>query len=159
MSEDASLITRWSALDRLHRRIDATVERRLHQRLGLGVSEFRALTALDSGEAEARTLQLRDLATQVGLSQSATSRLVIRLRDRGLITTSTPAHDHRSDDIRPFRQAHLNWFWGSYTAVYLGVAAAAYDELRRVVQARRPTAFLLCVLVFSLRSLRSRFAF
>jgi alkylation response protein AidB-like acyl-CoA dehydrogenase len=42
-----------------------------------------------------------------------------------------------SDDIRPFRQAHLNWFWGSYTAVYLGVAAAAYDELRRVVQGRR----------------------
>ena len=26
----------------------------------------------------------------------------------------------RSDDIRPFRLAHLNWFWGSYTAVYLG---------------------------------------
>ena len=39
----------------------------------------------------------------------------------------------RSDDIRPFRQAHLNWFWGSYTAVYLGVAQAAYDEVRRVV--------------------------
>ena len=22
----------------------------------------------------------------------------------------------RSDDIRPFRLAYLNWFWGSYTA-------------------------------------------
>jgi alkylation response protein AidB-like acyl-CoA dehydrogenase len=30
-----------------------------------------------------------------------------------------------TDDLRPFRLAHLNWFWGSYTAVYLGVAAAA----------------------------------
>ena len=47
----------------------------------------------------------------------------------------------RSDDIRPFRLAHFNWFWGSYTAVYLGVAAAAYDELRRVVQARRPEGY------------------
>lgn len=47
----------------------------------------------------------------------------------------------RSDDIRPFRQAHLNWFWGSYTAVYLGVAGAAYDEVRRVVQARRPEGY------------------
>src|SRR3954467_11614154 len=47
----------------------------------------------------------------------------------------------RSDDIRPFRLAHLNWFWGSYTAVYLGVAAAAYDEVRRVVQARRPEGY------------------
>ncbi len=46
-----------------------------------------------------------------------------------------------SDDIRPFRLAYLNWFWGSYTAVYLGVAAAAYDELRRVVQARQPAGY------------------
>jgi alkylation response protein AidB-like acyl-CoA dehydrogenase len=47
----------------------------------------------------------------------------------------------RSDDIRPFRHAYLNWFWGSYTAVYLGVAVAAYDELRRVVQARQPEGY------------------
>ena len=45
----------------------------------------------------------------------------------------------RSDDIRPFRLAYLNWFWGSYTAVYLGVAVAAYDELRRAMHARQPT--------------------
>src|SRR5258708_39296741 len=44
----------------------------------------------------------------------------------------------RSDDISPFRLAHLNWFWGSYTAVYLGVAGAAYDVVRRVAAARRP---------------------
>src|SRR5437764_1095804 len=47
----------------------------------------------------------------------------------------------RSDDIRPFRHAHLNWFWGSYTAVYLGVAAAAYDEIVRVVKARQPAGY------------------
>jgi alkylation response protein AidB-like acyl-CoA dehydrogenase len=45
------------------------------------------------------------------------------------------------DDIWPFRLAHLNWFWGSYTAVYLGVAAAAYDEVRRVVAARQPEGY------------------
>ena len=44
----------------------------------------------------------------------------------------------RADDMRAFRQAYLNWFWGSYTAVYLGVAAAAYQELIRVMQARQP---------------------
>jgi alkylation response protein AidB-like acyl-CoA dehydrogenase len=27
---------------------------------------------------------------------------------------------YRSDDMRAFRLAYLNWFWGSYTAVYLG---------------------------------------
>lgn len=46
-----------------------------------------------------------------------------------------------SDDTRLFRLTSLNWFWGSYTAVYLGVAQAAYDELRRVMQARRPEGY------------------
>lgn len=48
---------------------------------------------------------------------------------------------YRSDDIRPFRNTGLNWFWGSYTAVYLGVAGAAYDELRRVVSERTPEGY------------------
>ncbi len=47
----------------------------------------------------------------------------------------------RSDDVRPFRQAFLNWFWGSYTAVYLGVAVAAYDEMRRMLHARQPQGY------------------
>jgi alkylation response protein AidB-like acyl-CoA dehydrogenase len=48
---------------------------------------------------------------------------------------------YRSDDMRPFRHAYLNWFWGSYTPVYLGVAQAAFDELRRVVHERRPEGY------------------
>jgi alkylation response protein AidB-like acyl-CoA dehydrogenase len=48
---------------------------------------------------------------------------------------------YRSDDMRRFRIDHMNWFWGSYTAVYLGVAVAAYDELRRVVTARQPVGY------------------
>ena len=48
---------------------------------------------------------------------------------------------YRSDDMRQFRHANLNWFWGSYTPVYLGVAQAAFDELRRVVQARKPEGY------------------
>ena len=46
-----------------------------------------------------------------------------------------------SDDTRPFRHAYLNWFWGSYTPVYLGVAQAAFDELRRVVHTRQPEGY------------------
>ena len=46
-----------------------------------------------------------------------------------------------SDDTRPFRHAHLNWFWGSYTPVYLGIAQAAFDELRRLVHARHPEGY------------------
>ena len=47
----------------------------------------------------------------------------------------------RSHDMRSFRHAYLNWFWGSYTAVYLGLAAAAYDELRRVAHTRQPEGY------------------
>jgi alkylation response protein AidB-like acyl-CoA dehydrogenase len=47
----------------------------------------------------------------------------------------------RADDMRQFRHDFLNWFWGSYTAVYLGLAAAAYDELRGVVHGRRPEGY------------------
>ena len=47
----------------------------------------------------------------------------------------------RSDDIRAFRHDYLNWFWGSYTAVYLGVAVAAYDALRKLVHARQPVGY------------------
>ncbi len=47
----------------------------------------------------------------------------------------------QSDDIRPFRHAYLNWFWGSYTAVYLGVAVAAYNEMLKVMKARQPQGY------------------
>jgi alkylation response protein AidB-like acyl-CoA dehydrogenase len=47
----------------------------------------------------------------------------------------------RSHDMRSFRHAYLHWFWASYTAVYLGLAAAAYDELRRVAHARQPEGY------------------
>ena len=48
---------------------------------------------------------------------------------------------YRSDDTKEFRTIYLNWFWGSYTAVYLGLAVAAYDEIRRVVTVRKPTGY------------------
>ncbi len=47
----------------------------------------------------------------------------------------------RSNDIRSFRYAFLNWFWASYTAVYLGIAVAAYDEIRKVVGNRLPQGY------------------
>ena len=46
-----------------------------------------------------------------------------------------------ADDTRRFRHDFLNWFWGSYTAVYLGIAVAAYDELRRAMHARQPQGY------------------
>ena len=47
----------------------------------------------------------------------------------------------RADDIVPFRRAGANWFWASYTAVYLGIAVAAYRAIIEVVRHRTPPGF------------------
>jgi alkylation response protein AidB-like acyl-CoA dehydrogenase len=47
----------------------------------------------------------------------------------------------RSDDMAALRNGNLHWFWGSYTPVYLGVAQAAYDEIRRVAATRKPEGY------------------
>ncbi|MFF7888776.1 MarR family winged helix-turn-helix transcriptional regulator [Streptomyces sp. NPDC020794] len=100
MSEGSTLITRWRALDRLHWRIEGELERRLHEALGLSLREFQALAVLHQGASTVKDwVYLQDLAAEIGLSQSATSRLVARLQGRGLITTTTAAHDRRSVDV------------------------------------------------------------
>ena len=100
MSEGSTPITRWRALDLLHRRIEGALERRLHEALGLSLREFQALAVLDQGDSTVKDwLYLQDLAAEIGLSQSATSRLVARLQGRGLITTTTATHDRRSVDV------------------------------------------------------------
>jgi len=47
----------------------------------------------------------------------------------------------RSDDILPFRRHGANWFWASYTPVYLGIAVAAHKAIIEVVQGRTPPGF------------------
>lgn len=47
----------------------------------------------------------------------------------------------RSDDILPFRRDGANWFWGSYTPVYLGIGVAAYQAIIETVRARTPPGF------------------
>jgi alkylation response protein AidB-like acyl-CoA dehydrogenase len=46
-----------------------------------------------------------------------------------------------TDDIVPFRRDGANWFWASYTGVYLGIAVAAYRAIVETVKARTPPGF------------------
>ncbi len=48
---------------------------------------------------------------------------------------------YQVDDILPFIRNSANWLWASYTAVYLGVAAAAYNALREMVKERVPKGY------------------
>jgi alkylation response protein AidB-like acyl-CoA dehydrogenase len=45
------------------------------------------------------------------------------------------------DDIVPFRRQGANWFWASYTPVYLGIAIAAYRAIIAIVRGRTPPGF------------------
>ncbi len=47
----------------------------------------------------------------------------------------------RSDDIVPFRRDGANWFWASYTPVYLGIAVAAYTSIVKTLGERVPPGF------------------
>ena len=48
---------------------------------------------------------------------------------------------YRSDDIVPFRRDGANWFWASYTPVYLGIGVAAYHAIIDIVKGRTPPGF------------------
>ncbi|MGW7672795.1 MarR family winged helix-turn-helix transcriptional regulator [Streptomyces sp. NPDC054775] len=67
----------------------------------MGTREFLALTVLrQHGESTSVQHWLYEVAAEVGLSQSATSRLVTRLHERGLLMRRTSDHDRRSADVQ-----------------------------------------------------------
>jgi len=81
-----ALAQRWYALTALNDRIDASIERALQPTHGLSVREFSLLEVLNRQHSgDGGHLQMKDLADAVALSQSATTRLVGRLEDRGLL--------------------------------------------------------------------------
>jgi alkylation response protein AidB-like acyl-CoA dehydrogenase len=47
----------------------------------------------------------------------------------------------RTDDIVPFRRDGANWFWGSYTPVYLGIGVRRVPRDHHTVRQRTPPGF------------------
>ncbi|MFD4571401.1 MarR family winged helix-turn-helix transcriptional regulator [Streptomyces sp. NPDC058417] len=81
-----SLAQGWCALSLLHGRIESHIERALQARHGLSVREYSLLDVLSrQHDGEGGHLQMKQVADAVLLSQSATTRLVTRLEDRGLL--------------------------------------------------------------------------
>ncbi|MFJ6665832.1 MarR family winged helix-turn-helix transcriptional regulator [Streptomyces sp. NPDC091383] len=76
----------WCALSALHGRIEAHIERALQAGHDLSVREYSLLDVLSrQHDGEGGHLQMKQVAEAVVLSQSATTRLVSRLEDRGLL--------------------------------------------------------------------------
>ncbi|MET7286782.1 MarR family transcriptional regulator [Streptomyces sp. NPDC005573] len=76
----------WCALSLLHGRIETHIERALQSQHDLSVREYSLLDVLSrQHDGEGGHLQMKQVADAVVLSQSATTRLVTRLEDRGLL--------------------------------------------------------------------------
>lgn len=86
----------WCALSLLHGRIETHLERALQTRHGLSVREYSLLDVLSrQHDGEGGHLQMKQVADAVVLSQSATTRLVTRLEDRGLLARYLCPTDRR----------------------------------------------------------------
>ncbi|NGO73412.1 MarR family winged helix-turn-helix transcriptional regulator, partial [Streptomyces boncukensis] len=93
---DPGLAHGWCALSALHSRIEAEIERALQARHDLSVREFSVIEVLsDQHDGPRGHYRMNELADAVVLSQSATTRLVSRLEDRGLLTRYLCPDDRR----------------------------------------------------------------
>ncbi|MEU8704074.1 MULTISPECIES: MarR family transcriptional regulator [unclassified Streptomyces] len=82
-----ALAQSWCALSLLHGKIEARIERALQSHHSISAREFSLLDVLSRQHSgTGGHLQMKQVADAVVLSQSATTRLVTRLEDRGLLT-------------------------------------------------------------------------
>ncbi|QRP48258.1 MarR family winged helix-turn-helix transcriptional regulator [Amycolatopsis sp. FDAARGOS 1241] len=109
----------WRTLAALHARIEDRLQRELERDHKLSVSEYTVLDVL--ARQDGFHLRMNQLANAVVLSQSATTRLVTRLEDRGLLARYLCPTDRRGiytevtiagrellDEARPTHDAALS---------------------------------------------------
>jgi DNA-binding MarR family transcriptional regulator len=93
---DPGLAQGWCALSALHSRLEARIERALQNHHGLSAREFSVLDVLsEQHSGPGGHFRMTQLADAVVLSQSATTRLVTRLEERGLLTRYLCPDDRR----------------------------------------------------------------
>ncbi|MCP2321727.1 DNA-binding MarR family transcriptional regulator [Hamadaea flava] len=83
----------WRTLAALHGLIDTALERALQTRHNLSVVEFTVLDALS--RQDGWHMRMQQLSRAAALSSSATTRLVNRLEERGLLTRVLCQDDRR----------------------------------------------------------------
>lgn len=91
-----ALAQNWLALAVLHGRIEGRIERALQAEHNLSAREYWLLDVLGrQHDGVGGHLQMKQVADAIVLSQSATTRLVTRLEDRGLLTRYLCPTDRR----------------------------------------------------------------
>ncbi|MBF6172604.1 MarR family winged helix-turn-helix transcriptional regulator [Nocardia blacklockiae] len=142
MTADAALTglaDGWCALSVLHDRIEAHLERVL-QHHELSVREYSVLVVLGrQHDGPGGHLRMNQVADAVALSQSAATRLVTRLEDRGLLQRYLCPDDRRGiyTDVTPTGMELLERARPDYDEALAGALrhAAADPELAPLVAA------------------------
>ncbi|QKS45910.1 MarR family transcriptional regulator [Paenibacillus cellulosilyticus] len=95
MDKNNEPITVWLSLAQLYSSISDKLEQALQQEYGLSLKEFSVLYYISN--CEEKKLRLQSLQEMVGLSQSATSRLVVRMeaKECGALHRHMCADDRR----------------------------------------------------------------
>ena len=98
----------WRTLAALHARIEDRLNRELERAHELSVSEYTVLDVL--ARQDGFHLRMNQLSNAVVLSQSATTRLVARLEDRGLLSRYLCQDDRRGiyTEVTPSGQKLLS---------------------------------------------------
>jgi len=89
MSDEAA----WSEIVALHARVEHRLGKALQRRLGLGLSDYRALSHLAADDQGG--LRIQELADALGLNESSVSRLAGRLEQDGLTERCVCDDDRR----------------------------------------------------------------
>ncbi|MBB5074844.1 MarR family winged helix-turn-helix transcriptional regulator [Nonomuraea endophytica] len=125
----------WRTLAALHARIEERLEKSLQKGHGLSVSEYTVLDVLD--RQDGWHMRMQQLARAVVLSQSATTRLVTRLENRGLLRRYLCEDDRRGiySEVTPAGRALLAEASPTHDAVLKEVLdeAARLPELAPLV--------------------------
>ncbi|MFG2841898.1 MarR family winged helix-turn-helix transcriptional regulator [Kitasatospora sp. NPDC101155] len=127
----------WRTLAALHGLIDTALEKALQAEHQLSVVEYTVLEALS--RQDGWHMRMQQLARAAALSSSATTRLVSRLEDRGLLSRYLCADDRRGiyTELTPEGRALLEAARPVHDATLEATLAQAADvpELATLVDA------------------------
>ncbi|WP_214320883.1 MarR family winged helix-turn-helix transcriptional regulator [Nonomuraea sediminis] len=115
----------WRRLAALHAKIEEQLERALQREHELSVSEYTVLDVLN--RQDGWHMRMQQLARAVVLSQSATTRLVTRLENRGLLRRYLCQDDRRGiySEVTPAGRELLERAGPTHDAVLNEVLAEA----------------------------------
>ncbi|MFC4115536.1 MarR family winged helix-turn-helix transcriptional regulator [Nonomuraea zeae] len=118
----------WRTLAALHAKIEERLEKALQKEHELSVSEYTVLDAL--ARQDGWHMRMQQLARAVVLSQSATTRLVTRLENRGLLRRYLCEDDRRGiySEVTPAGRELLEQASPVHDAVLKEVLAEAAEQ-------------------------------